>query len=129
VFYLCPHCDRGQRYCSSRCREKSRRLQRREANRRYEQSLGPEGRLDHCQRQREYRQRLKARVTDQSSLRSSPCVNLTVRPSPALVEAPAVVEFRPSSREAIRAGGVVCQICGRWGRWINPFPEVKYDCR
>jgi hypothetical protein len=68
-------------------------------------------------------------VTDQSSLRSSPCVNLTVRPTPAPVEAPAVVEFRPSSREAIRAGWVVCQICGRWGRWVNPFPEVKHDFR
>jgi len=123
VFYLCRHCDRGQRYCSSRCREKSRRLQRREANRRYAQSLGDEGRLDHRQRQREYRQRLKARVTDQSSLPSSPCVNLTVRPTPARVEAPAVVEFRPSSREAIRAGWVVCQICSRRGRWINPFPR------
>jgi len=123
VFYLCRHCDRGQRYCSSRCREKSRRLQRREANRRYAQSLGLEGRLDHRQRQREYRQRLRARVTDQSSLRSSPCVNLTVRPTPARVEVPAVVEFRPSSREAIRAGWVVCQICGRRGRWINPFPR------
>ena len=123
VFYLCRHCDRGQLYCSSRCREKSRRLQRREANRRYEQSLGDEGRLDHRQRQREYRQRLKARVTDQSSLPSSPCVNLSVRPTPARVEAPAVVEFRPSSREAIRAGWVVCQICGRRGLWINPFPR------
>ena len=68
VFYLCAHCDRGQRYCRPHCRDKSRRLQRREANRRYEQSLGLDGRLDHRQRQREYRQRLKARVTDQSSL-------------------------------------------------------------
>jgi len=85
--------------------------------------MGPEGRLDHRQRQREYRQRLKARVTDQSSLRSSPCVNLTVRPTPALVETPAGVEFRPSSKEAIRAGWVVCQICGRRGRWVNPFPR------
>jgi len=65
--YLCAHCDRGQRYCRPHCREKSRRLQRREANRRYHQSLGLDGRLDHRQRQREYRQRLKGRVTDQSS--------------------------------------------------------------
>jgi hypothetical protein len=87
VFYLCPHCDRGQQYCTPRCREKSRRRQRREANRRYEQSLGPEGRLDHRQRQREYRQRLKARVTDQSSLQTSLCVNLRVPPAPEPVEA------------------------------------------
>jgi hypothetical protein len=129
VFYLCRHCDRGQRYCSSRCREKSRRLQRREANRRYEQSLGPEGRLDHCQRQREYRQRLKARVTDQSSLRTSACVNLTVRPVPEPGEPPLAVGLRPSSRAEIRDGWVVCQICGRRGRWINPFSEVKHDFR
>ena len=123
VFYLCRHCDRGQRYCSSRCREKSRRLQRREANRRYEQSLGPEGRLDHRQRQREYRQRLKARVTDQSSLPSSPCVNLTVRPAPVPVNTLPAVDLRPSPPAQIRAGGVVCQICGRRGRWVNPFPR------
>ena len=59
VFYLCPHCDRGQRYCSPHCREKSRRLQRREANRRYQQTSAG-GRLDHRHRQREYRERLKA---------------------------------------------------------------------
>jgi hypothetical protein len=127
VFYLCPHCDRGQRYCSFRCREKSRRLQRREANRRHQQS--PEGRADHRDRQREYRKRQRARVTDQSSLRSSPCVNLTVLPSPAPVEAPPAVGFRPSSRAEIHAGWVVCQICGRRGRWVNPFPEVKHDFR
>jgi hypothetical protein len=66
-------------------------------------------------------------VTDQSSLRTSPCVNLTVLPAPALVEAPPAVEFRPLSRAEIRAGWVVCQICGRRGRWVNPFPEVKHD--
>ena len=53
MFYLCRHCDRGQRYCSARCREKSRRLQRREANRRHQRS--PEGRLDHRDRQRAYK--------------------------------------------------------------------------
>ena len=129
MFYLCPHCDRGQRYCRPHCREKSRRLQRREANRRYQQSLGLEGRLDHRQRQREYRQRLKARVTDQSSLRSSPCVNLTAPPVPQLAAAPLAAVFSPGSDAEYAASWVICQICGRRGRWINPFPEVKYDCR
>ena len=127
VFYLCPHCDRGQRYRSSRCREKSRRLQRREANRRHQQS--PEGRLDHRDRQRAYRRRLQARVTDQSSLRTSPCVNLTVLPAPEQVESPPAADLRPSSGAEIPPGWVVCQICGRRGRWINPFPEVKHDFR
>jgi hypothetical protein len=124
VFYLCRHCDRGQRYCSLRCRQKSRRLQRREANRRYHQSLGLEGRLDHRQRQREYRQRLKARVTDQSSLGTSSCANLTV--PPACEPGEATPALHPPSR---RAAEVVCQICGRRVRWVNPFPEVKHDFR
>ena len=127
VFYLCPDCDRGQRYCSSQCGEKSRRLQRREANRRPQRS--PEGRADHRDRQREYRKRQRARVTDQSSLRTSPGVNLTVLPAPEPVEAPPAVGFRPSSGAGIRAGWVVCQICGCRGRWLNPFPEVKHDFR
>ena len=127
VFYLCPHCDRGQRYCRPHCRDKSRRLQRREANRRYQQSLGLDGRLDHRQRQREYRQRLKARVTDQSSLRASPCVNLTAPPASEPAEAPPPAVFSPGLEAEYPASGVVCQICGRRGRWVNPFPEVQHD--
>src|SRR5215471_19730525 len=68
IFYICRSCDRGQRYCSERCRQKARRQQRREANRRHQQS--PEGRLDHRDRQRLYRERLALRqecVTDQGS--------------------------------------------------------------
>ena len=129
MFYLCRRCDRGQHYCSPRCREKSRRRQRREANRRYEQSLGLEGRLDHRQRQREYRQRLKARVTDQSSLRASPCVNLRVHPTPEPAEATPAPDLGPSPARETSPGWVVCQICGRRGRWVNPFPEVQHDSR
>ena len=129
VFYLCPHGDRGQQYCTPRCCEKSRRLQRREANRRYEQSLGPEGRLDHRQRQREYRQRLKARVTDQSSRQVSPCVNLRGPPAPEPVEATPAFHLRSSPHGEASLGWVVCQICGRQGRWVNPFPEVQHDSR
>lgn len=69
TFYICRSCDRGHRYCSERCRLKARRQQRREANRRHQQSF--EGRLDHRDRQRLYRQRLlrrKISVTDQGSL-------------------------------------------------------------
>jgi hypothetical protein len=127
VFYLCRRCDRGQRYCSPRCREKALRLQRREANRRYQQS--PEGREDHRDRQREYRKRQRARVTDKSSLRVSPCVNLTVPPPREPMEATPASDLRPSAGAAVRTGWVVCQICGRRGRWVNPFPEVKHDFR
>ena len=127
VFYLCRRCDRGQRYCSPRCREKALRLQRREANRRHQQS--PEGRADHRDRQREYRKRLRARVTDKSSLRVSPCVNLTVPPACEPIEATPASDLSPSAGATVRAGWVVCQICGRRGRWVNPFSEVTHDFR
>jgi hypothetical protein len=66
-------------------------------------------------------------VTDQSSFRASPGVNLTAPPAPAPAEAPVTADFSPGSEAEYAASGVVCQICGRRGRWINPFPEVKYD--
>lgn len=122
MFYLCCHCDRGQRYCSSHCREKSRRLQRREANRRHQQS--PEGRLDHRDRQRAYRRRMQARVTDQSSLEFSACANLTAPPVSEPLETDLGIGCGPEWDlwDAVLApGGVTCQICGRQGRWIDPF--------
>ncbi len=65
AFWICRCCDRGQRYCGDRCRQRARRQQRREANRRRHQSR--EGRLDHRDRQRAYRQRRRIRVTDTPS--------------------------------------------------------------
>ena len=127
VFYLCRHCDRGQQYCSPRCREKSRRLQRREANRRHQRT--PWGRDDHRDRQREYRERQRARVTDQSSLHSAPSANLIAPRRFEPVEATPEPPWRPSPDTARLAGWVVCQMCGRRGRWVNPFPEVQHDSR
>ena len=105
VFYVCRPCDRGQRYCSDRCREKARREQRRVANGRHQRS--EEGRLDHRDRQREYRRRLAARcVTDQGSgeeVDSSTLPPLALRPA------------QPSS------GEVICCVCGRRGTLIDPF--------
>ena len=124
VFYLCRHCDRGQRYCSPRCREKSRRQKRHEANRRHQQS--PEGRLDHRDRQHAYRQRRRKQgVTDQGSLRGFPHARMAVSepqpPTPAagVSESPLAV---PVSGDF---GGVVCQICGRRGRFVNPFHVLR----
>ncbi len=105
VFYVCRPCDRGQRYCSDRCRDKARREQRRAANRRHQGS--PEGRLDHRDRQREYRQRLVAlRVTDQGSETRTDFISL---PSPSLL----LVEGCGSE--------VFCCVCGRRGTLIDPF--------
>jgi hypothetical protein len=58
LFFICTHCDRGQRYCSSICRRTCRLQQRRAARRRHQHSL--EGRLDHRDRQRAYRLRRAA---------------------------------------------------------------------
>jgi hypothetical protein len=66
-------------------------------------------------------------VTDQSSLRASPCVNLTVPPLPKLAEAPPAADFSPGSDAPYAPSWVICQICGRRGRWVNPFPEVEHD--
>lgn len=105
AFYVCRCCDRGQRYCSKGCRDQARREQRREANRRHQRS--EEGRLDHRDRQREYRRRLAGRrVTDQGS-REEVCASTL-----PLLLLPAV--------EAV-GGAVMCCVCGRRGTLIDPF--------
>jgi len=104
VFYLCRSCDRGQRYCSERCRGKSRREQRRAANRRHQRS--DEGRLDHRDRQREYRLRLVERVTDQGS--GGEVYSSTLR------------RLTEWSFEA-GVGEVFCRRCGRRGTLVDPF--------
>jgi hypothetical protein len=122
VFYLCRHCDRGQRYCSGRCGLKARRLQLRQANRRHQQTR--EGRDDHRDRQREYRQRLKVRVTDQGF--AAPSVRAKNETMCSASSAPDLDWQRPAPRAASDlTEWVVCQICGCRGHWINPFPEVK----
>jgi hypothetical protein len=108
LFFICRSCYRGQRYCTQACRELTRREQRRAANRRHQQS--PEGRLDHRDHQRAYRQRLLLRrVTDQGSAgefasgtisRSDPIEPKTGRPVPRRV---------------------CCIVCGRRGRFVEIF--------
>ncbi len=121
VFFICSHCDRGHRYCSARCREQARRQQRQCANKRHQQS--PEGRLDHRDRQRKYRCRRRqtqSRVTDQGSLSIV---------SPALFDCgdadainhPAVPRTRPERQPQL---WLRCRICGRMGRFIDPFPRI-----
>ena len=126
MFFLCQHCDRGQRYCSLDCRYQARLHQRRRANRRHQQS--PEGRLDHRDRQREYRQRrAQARVTDQGSLliissSSSGCEQIDATP----VDAPRRSDHSlfprwPEKRPGV---GLYCRVCGRAGRFVDPFPRI-----
>ena len=106
VFYICGSCYRGQAYCGDRCRAPAQRQQRRNANRRHQQS--PEGRLDHRDHQRAYRARCRLRgVTDTPS---------TGRPRSATI-AP------PVRHPAIRP---VCVVCGRvWDAPRTPRPPSR----
>ncbi len=136
-FAICRTCDRGHGYCGVKCRQIARRQQRRAANRRHQQST--EGRLDHRDRQREYRirrrsqraagvsgegqrnarpdiRRLHVRVTDHSS-----------RPGPACVtvgRAPRSARGWLDKPGARRAGDVFflrCVRCGRRSHLFEPY--------
>jgi hypothetical protein len=119
MFFICEHCDRGHRYCSPQCREPARLQQRRCANGRHQQSL--EGRLDHRDRQRDYRRRrqAQARVTDQGSLSIASPASFECGPAEAS-------ESQEASSPAQSSGPDLwlrCRICGRLGRFIDPFPR------
>jgi hypothetical protein len=112
LFFLCSHCDRGHRYCGDRCRQQARREQRQRANRRHQQS--PEGKLDHRDRQRRHRARKTAGrrapnpVTDQGSFP---------------VSFPARLPSEPSNTQPPQ---LRCRICGRTGRFVDPFPRARW---
>ena len=112
MFFLCSRCDRGQRYCGPACRRQARLRQHREANRRYQQS--PEGRLDHRDRQQQYRERrCRARVTDQGSIS-------IISPASLPRGQGAVMNAQPPARY----GAPQCRICGCALRFINPYPRI-----
>jgi hypothetical protein len=132
VFFICAHCDRGHRYCSARCRQQTRIQQRRSANARHQRSA--EGRLDHRDRQQQYRCRRRTQlgVTDQGSLSiASPAsFECGQNDEPVLEAAP------PESGSSADSPGrwpetksgpwLRCRICGRFGRFIDPFPRIPH---
>jgi len=125
LFFLCSHCDRGQRYCSATCRDQARRQQRRCANQRHQQS--PEGRLDHRDRQRQYRQRRQTRVTDQGSLSITCSASSQCGPVAApRMEVPdtASADLLPRWSDTRTCVRLCCRVCGRTGRYIDPFPRI-----
>lgn len=110
IFYICSHCDRGHRYCSAECGHQARLQQQRAANRRYQTS--PEGRLDHRDRQAQYRQRKRpaaACVTDHTSLSLSIPAELPREQTRAVAQA-AARSFRPQPLPWVWPR---CRICGR----------------
>lgn len=121
LFFLCARCDRGQCYCSVDCRRDARIIQRRCANRRHQQT--PEGRLDHRDRQRLYRRRrIHARVTDQGSVSVADSASFRseqFEPEVAEQTAPALLLCWAPGQPGVR---ICCRVCGRQGRWLEPFP-------
>ena len=127
VFWICRHCDRGQRYCSEACRTEARRGQRRRANERHQRS--PEGKLDHRDRQRRYRHR-RARLTDQGSLSiSSPpsCGCGTPETPPVTARSGSGAAARQRNLpERQPVPFLRCVVCGRKGRFVDPFPRYPH---
>ena len=123
VFWICQHCDRGQRYCSSACRAAARLQQRRCANSRHQRSR--EGRLDHRDRQREYRRRqTPGHVTDQGSLSilsPAPSRCGTSGSTPIAISPLADASIWPEKRPV---PFLRCILCGRSGYWVDPFPRI-----
>lgn len=72
LFFACRLCDRGQRYCGEACAGEARQRALRAARLRHQRS--PEGRLDHRDRQRAYRARLRVMDTRSEMLAQSATV-------------------------------------------------------
>ena len=118
LFFICSHCDRGHCYCSEDCRRQARLRQRRCANGRHQRS--EEGRLDHRDRQREYRRRQQAApaaVTDHGSISIASPASW----SGGQVDADTNKPLRP---ESVTCRLPRCRICGRVFRYINPYPRI-----
>jgi len=131
VFWICRHCDRGHRYCGRPCQTAALREQRRQANRRHQQS--PEGRADHRDRQRAYRKRCSYRwVTDTSSAAVAVPGNMPQWNSGSTSTTAYLNSSAPSLR--LRVGAwpksspphsppfLRCILCGRDGTFVDPFP-------
>ena len=117
VFYICNSCYRRQAYCGKTCRKKARREQRRLADQRYRGS--EEARLDHRDRQREYRERCRLKgVTDHTSAGNGRSVKIvepvkeTGRSTPLTDK----LQDRPRFERLQSAIRPVCILCGRGGR-------------
>ena len=115
MFYICGSCYRGQAYCGDGCRDRAQLQQHRNANRKHQDS--PEGRLDHRDRQRAYRARLRRRVTDATS----PGGDRSGSMKKPLVETGMSTPLAEGFGDRPRLGGhraairIVCIVCGRVG--------------
>jgi hypothetical protein len=107
-FFVCRKDYRGQAYCGDPCRAAARVASVRSARTQHERSDA--GRLDHRDRQRAYRMRLRARVTDHAS---------PTMPSPRKISQP---RSEPASRVPVRPSLPTCARCGFESAWVRWAP-------
>jgi hypothetical protein len=108
-FFVCRKDYRGQAYCGDACRAAARVVSARAARIRHERSEA--GRLDHRDRQRATRMRLRARVTDHTS---------AAMPLPRTLSPP---RSTPAPQAPFHARLARCVRCGcesAWARWAPP---------
>jgi len=116
IFCICRSCYRGQCYCSFHCRHTARRRQLKAANLRYRRTT--EARLDQRDRQRAWRQRHKQSVMDQGSIAPQSAAVSVCHDSPCC---PSTAVSEEKTMVAHVYGRPRCVICGRIGRFVNPF--------
>ena len=107
-FFVCRKDYRGQGYCGDTCRAAARVVSARAARMRHERSDA--GRLDHRDRQRAYRMRLRARVTDHAS---------PAAPPPRKMSPP---RSDPDHQAPFRGGLPTCARCGCASAWVRWAP-------
>ena len=115
TFYICGCCYRGQVYCGDECRKRAELQQHRHSNRKHQDS--PEGRLDHRDRQRTYRARLRLGVTDVTSPGGDRSDTIGATWTERVMSTPLGEGFgdRPRLERSQTTIRIVCIVCGRVG--------------
>lgn len=112
VFWICRRCYRNHRYCSKNCRQEGRRASQRISRRKHQQS--DEGRLDHRDRQKSYRDRHRKKFTQPRATVTEHCIE----DAQSLVQTP--IEFKSAELE-------FCVCCSRSRFAMGSFNYAKRD--
>ena len=121
IFYLCRRCYRGHAYCGDFCRIEGRLQKRRQAQRRYRQTL--KGKKKHREDENRRRQKLRRQKVEK---------NMDDTSSTALlrwVTTMAIFVHFLGSRMKSGFGKPRCRFCGAFGRPVGRFPRRPYGNR
>ena len=127
---VCIGCDRGRRYCGSKCSGQARRQALHANGQRYQSS--PAGRLAHARRSRRYRQRRRERerlARQQSLPPSAPSPSPTPTPTPTPANSDASVGSQgPCAGGVLAAELDVAPATGR-DAWRRPCAWCSRECQ